>query len=87
MAWRVVGVVLAVVFMALVFQATLAEPVVQVQSDLNESGDYNNEHFNGNDLIMGWIDSFFNVILILVFGALSWGVWYVLRREVTRGRL
>lgn len=86
MSWKTAATVLIVVFVLLALQATLAGPMTQTLDALNETGDYNNSHFNGNDLIPGYISSIFNMILIGVFGMMGWGAARILRREITRGR-
>lgn len=85
MSWKTAATVLIIVFVIVLLQAVLAGPFVQIQNDLNETGDYSNDYFDGNALITGWISDWFNAGLIGIFGIMTWGVARVLRRELTRG--
>jgi len=86
MSWRTAATALIVVFVLLLLLTTLAGPMNQTLDALNETGDYNNTHFDGNSLIPGYIGAWFNMILIGVFGMMTWGVARIVRREITRGR-
>lgn len=85
MSWRTAATLLIIVFVLLLLQATLAGPAVQISDDLNATGDYDNDHFNGNDRITGYVSDWFNMGLVAVFGMMLWGVARVIRRELTRG--
>jgi len=86
MSWRTAATVLIIAFVVLSLQSILASPMVEVTGALNATGDYSNQYFNGNALITGYLDSWFDMGLIAVFGMMGWGVARVLRREITRGR-
>lgn len=85
MAWRTVLTVIAVVFVIAIAQMTLGPVGDQTLDSLNESGDYNNSHYDGNDLIGGWMSDWFNMGLFAMFGVMLWGAWRIARREITRG--
>lgn len=85
MSWRTAATIIIVVFALTGVWVTVADPLVQFGDKLQESGDNSNEHFDGDSLIDGYIGSFFNMILVAIFGLLSWGLWRVLRQELTRG--
>jgi len=87
MSWRTVAVVFILVFAIAITQATLADPLLSVSEDLNETGDYDNEHFDGNSLITEMPGHWFNMGLVAMFGLMAWGAWRVFREELTRGRL
>lgn len=87
MGWKAVSVVLIVVFMIVVVQSALAGPAVEVTESLNATGDYSNDHFDGNALITGFDDAWFDMGLIAIFGIMMWGTWFVLKRELTEGRI
>lgn len=86
MSWKTAATVLIIVFVLLLLQSTLAGPMTQTVDALNETGDYDNPHFNGNSLIPGYLSSWFDMILVGVFGMIAWAGARVLRREITRGR-
>lgn len=91
MSWRTAATVLIVVFVIAVVQSVLAGPFVQVTNDLEATGDYSDldgvDGYNGNDVITGLIDDWFNMGLIAMFGVMAWGVWAVVRRELNIGGL
>lgn len=87
MSWRIVATVMIVVFAIVVGQAALADPLLETSSSLNESGDYSNDHFDGNDIITSLPGKWFNMGLVGAFGVMAWGAWRVVREELTRGRL
>jgi len=83
MSWRTIAAVLIVVFSMLAIWATMADPLVQIANafiDLETSG-----QFNTDSKINRMVQSFFNMILVGVFGVMAWGIWRVVRRELTRG--
>jgi TRAP-type C4-dicarboxylate transport system permease small subunit len=83
MSWRTIAAVLIVVFSMLAIWGTLADPLVQISNafiDLETSG-----QFNTDAKISRLTQSVFNMILIGVFGVMAWGIWRVVRRELTRG--
>lgn len=84
--WQTVVTVMVLVFTLAIAQALLAGPATDVSNDLNESGDYDNEYFDGNDLIGSWTDDWLNMGLAGIFGTLVFGAAVVLRRELTRRR-
>lgn len=89
MSWQTVSAVLMVVFSLVLVQAVLAEPFIQITNDLNDSGDYSSlegvDGYNGNTVIGGLMEDWFNMGLIGIFGMMLWGVGWVVRRELTRG--
>jgi hypothetical protein len=85
MAIRTGTTVIIVIFAATVVWVGLADPLVQIGAafkGIDTSG-----QFGKTALIDGMISSWFNAILILVFGIMAWGVIRVVRRELTRGNL
>lgn len=85
MSWKATATVLIVVFTIVLIQSTMAGPANQITEDLNATGDYNNEHFNGNELITSYVGDWLNMGLIGMFGIMLWGLARVVRRELTRG--
>lgn len=86
MSWKTAATLLTIVFVLVMIQSVLAQPLSTVTTDLNATGDYNNEHFDGNARITGYFGDWLNMGLIGIFGILMWGFARVLRRELTRGR-
>jgi len=82
MGWREVAAVLTVVFVVVVIQTIAAPALVQTTEDLKDSGEYSNDHFDGESLIDGYVDAWFNMGLIALFGMMAWGVARVVRREL-----
>lgn len=87
MGWRTIAAVLVLIFSVAVIQSLLAGPLVTLQNDINATGDYSNEHFDGNALITGFLDSWFDMGLVAIFGGMAWAAVWVVRRELTRGGL
>lgn len=85
MASRTILTVIIVVFGATIVWVGMADPLIQIGAafkDIETSG-----QFGKNALIDGMIGSWFDAILILVFGIMLWGTVRVVRKELTRGRL
>jgi len=83
MSWRTVAAVFIAVFAFLVVLGTMADPLVQIADafiGLETSG-----QFNTDSKINTLVSAVFNSILIGIFGLLAWGIWRVIRRELTRG--
>lgn len=87
MSWRIVSTVLIIVFAIVIVQGVLADPLIETGEQLNATGDYDNEHFDGNSIITDMPTHWFNMGLVAIFGIMSWGAWRVVRRELTRGGL
>lgn len=86
MALRTVAAVFIIVVSIVFLQIFLAEPVTEVTDALNESGDYSIGGQDMNDTFGTLVASFWNMGWIAIFGVMGWGVYRVLRRELTRGR-
>lgn len=83
MGWRTIAAVFIAVFAFLVVGATMADPLVQIANafqDIQTSG-----QLSTDSKIDRLVASWFNQILVAIFGILLWGVWRVIRRELTRG--
>jgi hypothetical protein len=85
MSWKTAATVIVIVFVIAIGQAALAGPATNVQTSLNGTGDYNNDHFNGNKIITTTLGSWFNMGLVGIFGIILWGFARVIRQELTRG--
>lgn len=82
MGWREVAAVLIVVFTVVLIQSVAAPALVQTTEELKTTGDYANEHFDGEQLITGFVASWFDMGLIAMFGMMVWGISRVVRREL-----
>jgi hypothetical protein len=92
MSWRTAATALVVVFAIAMGQAVLIGPVLQVTSDLNDTGDYSDlegadDDYNGNEVISSLPGQWLNMGLVAMFGIMAWGIARVVRRELTRNRL
>lgn len=87
MSWRAAAAVLITVFAIVLVQAVLAGPLITFQEDLSATGDYSNEHFDGNSIMEGLPSVWFHMGLIGMFGIMLWAIARVVRRELTRGQL
>lgn len=84
MSWRVVATVLIVVFTATLLWTVTADPLRQTGDAFIDSNDDGGQ-INVDGKIDSAIRGYSNVFLILIFGVMGWGMWRVLRRELTRG--
>jgi len=87
MSWKTVAIILAVVFLVVTVQSILADPLVEVASDFNETGDHSTEFYDGNKLITDLPGAWLNMGLVVIFGLMAYGVAVVIKREATRGKL
>jgi|APHM01.1.fsa_nt_gi hypothetical protein len=86
MGYRQVLTVLVVVFVITLVQSALAAPLVQLEGALTGVADLSGGQFDGEVLISGLFDSWFNMGLVAVFGLIILSAARVLRRELTRRR-
>jgi hypothetical protein len=86
MAWKTVATVVIVVTSILLAQMVLAGPLEETETKLNETGNYSNEHFDGNQRITDQLGNWYNMGKVAVFGLMFWGVAWVVRKELTRRR-
>ncbi|MGB9966113.1 hypothetical protein [Halobacterium hubeiense] len=85
MALRAVITVLSVVFVLVLLAATIGPVLPQITGALMATGDYNTSWLAGESLVNSLVESWFQMILVGVFGIMLWAVAYVLRRELTQG--
>jgi len=85
MSWRVGATALIVIFSMILVWMFLAGPLVELGEafkDVETSG-----QFNTDSRIDEYIQSWFNMILVGIFGIMGWATWWVYRREKTRTSL
>lgn len=84
MAWKTVAAALTVILAIILLQQAAVGPLTAIVDGVQDSGDYNNEHFQGeqlmDDMVTGWLLSG----LVGIFGIMVWALYRLLRREVTR---
>lgn len=87
MSWRTAAAILIVVFAIVLLQAVLADPLYTYMSTVTGFYDTTGGTIDGNSLIDGLADRWFDMGLVLIFGLIGWGALRVVRREITRGQL
>lgn len=83
MSWRTVAAVMIVIFTFIIVWVVMADPLVSIADafiELDTSGQFNTDS-KIDAMVRGW----FNMILVGVFGIMAWGIWRVIRKELTRG--
>lgn len=86
MSWKTVATVMIVIVTLSLTAVVLVGPMTTFFDQINDTGDYDNEYFDGNDLIGSWLGDWLNMVLIGIFGIMIWGFARVVRRELFRGR-
>lgn len=84
MSWRVAAAVMIAIAAALLISATTADPL-RTATDSIEEADPPGGRFDLGQYVDKGLRAYGNMILIIVFGLMGWGIWRVLRREATRG--
>lgn len=87
MSWRVVSVVMIALFAILVLSTTTAGPLHEVTDTLVEIDDGDGGQYDTSAVAAAGLRAYGNLILILSFGLIAWGSWFILRRELTEGQL
>lgn len=83
MALRAVVTVLSVIFVLVLIAATIGPVIPQITGSLMATGDYNTSWLAGETIVSNLVETWFQTILVAVFGIMLWAVAYVLRRELT----
>ena len=87
MSWRVVSVVFIAVFALLTVSAMTATPIHNVTDTFADMDEDTSGQFDAAAQAAAGLRAYSNLILILVFGLIAWGSWYILRNELTEGQL
>jgi len=85
MSWRAGVTALIVIFAMILVWMFLAGPLIEVGESFKEFE--TTGQFNTETRIDNMIASWFNMILVGIFGIMVWAVWWVYRREKTRASL
>jgi len=86
MSWRLVATVMISIFALVTLMTVTAQPMHTVTDSIAEMDDGGGEYDTGEQAESS-IRGYFNAILVLVFGLIAWGAWFLLRRELTSRRL
>lgn len=84
MAWKTIAAALTVILAIILIQQAAVGPLVEIIDGVQESGDYNTEHFNGDQLMDGMVSAWLTGGLVGIFGIMVWALYRLLRYEVTR---
>lgn len=86
MSWRIVATVFIVVFSALIVSATTAGPIHEVTDTIADMDDDGGQYDAQQQADQG-LRAYGNLFLIMIFGTIAYGAWYLFRREVSEGQL
>ena len=89
MSWRLVATVMIAIFTILTLSVVTAGPLHQATDAITEMDDNGkSEHgLNTGQFVDSGIRAYGDMILIFSFGLIAYGCWYLLRRELSAGRL
>lgn len=85
MSWRTIATVMIVLFATMILWTVSVDPLRQVGDSFKEIDDGQGD-FDIPGQIDGKLRGYENMFLILAFGVMTWGLWRILRRELTRSR-
>lgn len=84
MAWKTIAAALTVILAIVLLQQAAVGPLTAIVDGVQESGDYNNEYFQGDQLMDDMLSAWLTSGLVGIFGIMIWAVYRLVRREVTR---
>lgn len=87
MSWRLVATVMIAIFAIVTLMTMTAQPIHTVTDSIVEIDDGQGGHYDTAQQAESSIRGYFNAMLVLIFGLIAWAAWFVLRRELTEGRL
>lgn len=88
MSWRLVATIMIAIFSILTLSVVTAGPLHQATGAITEMDDGTSEHGLDTDgFVNAGLQAYSDMILIFVFGLIAYGAWYLLRRELSAGRL
>lgn len=87
MSWRLIATILIAVFALVTLWTVTAQPMHTVTDSIVEIDDGEGGQYDTEQTADSYLRGYFNTILVLVFGLIAYGAWFVLRRELTEGRL
>jgi len=89
MSWRVVVTVIISIFVLVVLSAATAGPLYEATDTITDADENagSGDQFDSGELANAGQRAYGNLFLILFFGTFGWASWYLLRRELSTGRL
>lgn len=88
MSWRVVVTVMIAIFTILTLSVVTIGPLHQTTDAITDLGDPDESNsLNAGEFVEDAVRAYGDLILVFVFGMIGYGAWYILRRELTAGRL
>lgn len=86
MSWKAVATLIITVATLILIGAYLGPVLTEVVYAIAESGNYNGEYMK-ESMATGLISTWFNTILLSIFGLIFVSIAYVVKNELTRGQL
>lgn len=86
MSWKQAATFITIVFVIVLVQALVADPLVTLQNSLLDSVTFGTTQFDGPQLIKDNIAAWFNMGLVAVFVLMGVVVARAVRKELTRQR-
>lgn len=87
MSWRLITTVMVAIFGVLLMMTMTAQPIHTVTDSIVEIDDGEGGQYDTAEQAESSIRGYFNAMLVVIFGIIAWAAWWVLRRELTTGRL
>lgn len=87
MSWRLITTVMVAIFGILLMMTMTAQPIHTVTDSIVEIDDGEGGQYDTAEQAESSIRGYFNAMLVVIFGIIAWAAWWVLRRELTTGRL
>lgn len=88
MSWRVVVTVMIAIFTILTLSVVTVGPLHQSTGAITELDDPDDSNaLDATEFVEDGTRAYGDLILIFSFGLVAYGSWYILRRELTAGRL
>lgn len=86
MSWKQAAGLIIVIFTLALLQSVAAPAIFEVEEGINQSGDYSNEHFDGNALITDTFSSWWDMGLVAIFLLMGVALARAVRRELNKLR-
>jgi len=86
MSWKTVATLLTTVATLIVIGSYLGPVLTEVVYAITESGNYNGAYMQ-ESMATGLLSTWFNTILLAIFGFIFVSIAFVVKNELTRGRL
>ncbi len=87
MSWRIITTVFIVLISIIIVSSATAGPINEVTDTLVEIDDGAGDNYDTEQQAESGLRAYSHLILILAFGTIAYGAWYIFRREVSEGQL